>query len=122
MSLPTPTSIWHRPIWISIYEDTSNFILAETHALLLSRRGRAIALRVLEETDQSPTTMVRVSGADEARAREILRQYDDKRFSLTDATSFAIMERLSILYAFGFDRNFEQYGLTVLTPDEFSQR
>ncbi len=95
---------------------TSNFILAETHALLLIRRGRAVALRVIEETYQSPTTIERVSPADEARAREILRRYDDKNFSLTDATSFAIMERLGISYAFTFDRNFAQYGLNILSP------
>ncbi|GFP36049.1 hypothetical protein HKBW3S43_01837, partial [Candidatus Hakubella thermalkaliphila] len=37
--------------------------------------------------------------------------------SLTDATSFAVMERLKIPYTFAFDRNFTQYGLTVLTVD-----
>ncbi len=98
---------------------TSNFILAEIHALLLSRRGRAVALQVLEETDRSPTTVVRVSEADETSAREILRQYDDKKFSLTDATSFAIMARRGIIYAFMFDRNVEQYGFTILTSDHF---
>ena len=50
------------------------------------------------------------------RAREIIRQYEDKSFSLTDATSFAVMERLRISYAFTFDRNFAQYGFTILTP------
>ncbi len=101
---------------------TSNFILAEIHALLLRRRGRAVALKVLEDLDQSPTTIERVTVADEARAREIITQYDDKNFSLTDATSFAVMERLGITCAFTFDRNFEQYGLTVLTPHYFLQR
>lgn len=47
---------------------------------------------------------------------ELLRiaHYDDKDFSLTDATSFAVMERLHIPHAFTFDRDFTQYGLTVL--------
>jgi predicted nucleic acid-binding protein len=94
---------------------TTNLVLAETHALLLTRLGRIIALRTLQRIDHSTTTIVRISVADETRAREIISQYDDKDFSLTDATSFAVMERLRIPYAFTFDRNFTQYGLTVLT-------
>ena len=42
-------------------------------------------------------------------------QYDDKNFTLTDATSFAVMERLGMTEGFTFDRNFAQYGFTILT-------
>jgi uncharacterized protein len=94
---------------------TTNLVVAETHALLLTRLGRTIALSTLHSIDHSTTTIVRISNADETRAREIISQYDDKDFSLTDATSFAVMERLRIPYAFTFDRNFTQYGLPVLT-------
>lgn len=94
---------------------TTNLVVAETHALLLARRGRHVALRVLQEIDLSTMTIVRVSAADERRAREILTRYDDKDFSLTDAASFAVMERLNLRYAFTFDRHFAQYGFTVLT-------
>ena len=93
---------------------TTDFILAETHALLLVRLGRATAARVLQEIDRSLVTIVRVSAADERRARQIVAQYDDKDFSLTDATSFAVMERLRIGTAFSFDRTFAQYGLQVV--------
>ena len=96
---------------------TTNFVVAETHALLLARLGRVIALNFLREIDRSSTTALRVSPADEERAREILVQYDDKNFSLTDATSFAVMERFGILHALAFDRNFAQYGLSVLSVD-----
>jgi predicted nucleic acid-binding protein len=95
---------------------TTNFILAETHALLLSRVGRAVAARVLAEIDRSATTIIRASAADERRARDIIVQYDDKDFYLTDAISFAVMERLRIDVAFSFDRNFAQYGWQVLGP------
>lgn len=95
---------------------TTNFVVAEAHALLLSRRGRAVAVRFLREIDQTTdTTIVRVEEADEQRAREIIYQYQDKDFSLTDAISFAVMERLGIGYAFAFDRHFAQYGFTLLT-------
>ena len=93
---------------------TTNWILAEAHALTLSRLGRHAALQFLEAVDTSSTRLIRVTAADEERARAILRQYDDKDFSLTDASSFAVMERLRMSEAFSFDRNFSQYGLTVL--------
>ena len=97
---------------------TTNFVLAEAHALFLTRLGRDVALRFLEALDGSATTVIRVSAADEQRARAIVSRYDDKDFSLTDATSFSVMERLRIPAAFTFDRNFAQYGLTVLEPPQ----
>lgn len=96
---------------------TTNFILAETHALLRARLGRLVALRALDAIVLSTTTIVRVSADDERHARAILHQYDDKDFTLTDALSFALMERLALAYAFTFDRHFAQYGFAVLTPD-----
>jgi predicted nucleic acid-binding protein len=111
---PAALAIQQRLITERFRLYTTNLVLAETHALLLTRLGRTIALRTLQRIDHSTTTIVRISARDETRAREIIRQYDDKDFSLTDATSFAVMERLRIPYAFTFDRNFTQYGLTVL--------
>jgi predicted nucleic acid-binding protein len=96
---------------------TTSFILAETHALLLNRLSQAIATRFLQEMEHSPTTLVWVTPADVERAKAIIYQYDDKDFSLTDATSFAVMERLRIPTAFTFDRHFAQYGYTVLTAN-----
>jgi predicted nucleic acid-binding protein len=59
---------------------TTNLILAEAQALLLTRLGRTIALRTLQSIDHSTTTIIRISAADETRAREIIIQYDDKVF------------------------------------------
>lgn len=94
---------------------TTNLVLAETHALLLNRLNQPIATEFLRNLEQSTTTLVWVTPADVQRAKEIIYQYDDKDFSLTDATTFAVMERLVIPYAFTFDRHFTQYGQTVLT-------
>jgi uncharacterized protein len=94
---------------------TSNFILAELHALLLTRINRVVAARVLEEIDLSKaTTVVRISARDERTARTIIARYDDKNFSLTDATSFVVMERLGITHALTLDHNFAQYGWTIV--------
>src|SRR5438034_1036443 len=75
---------------------TTSFVLAETHALLLNRLSQPIATRFLREMGESPTTLVWVTPADVQRATAIIYRYTDKDFSLTDATSFAVMERLRI--------------------------
>ncbi len=95
---------------------TTNFVLAELHALLLARINRAVAAQVLAQIDTSQaTTVVRVSARDELRARAIIARYTDKDFSLTDAMTFAVMERLGISYAFPLDQDFAQYGWTMLS-------
>ena len=98
------------------HPSTTNFILAETHALVLNRLGRDVATRLLQEIDEGSSTIVRVSAADERRAREIIMTHDDKDYSLTDATSVAVMERLHIGEAFTFDRHFAQFGFAVCGP------
>jgi predicted nucleic acid-binding protein len=99
---------------------TTNFVIAEAHALLLARIGHDVAARFVLELDRDRgTTVVRASLADEQHARRIIEGYRDKDFSLTDAISFAVMERLDIPYAFTFDRHFAQYGVQVLTPASF---
>lgn len=96
---------------------TTNVILIEAHALVLSRLGIQQGQAFLRDMEKSATTLVRVRAADEVRARRIIYQYDDKDFSMTDVISFAVMERLQIMWAFTFDRHFAQYGFTVLSPD-----
>lgn len=96
---------------------TSTYVIAEQHALHLSRLGRVIALQALDAIDRSEITVVRPTPADDGDARQIRLRYVDKARSYTDASSFTIMERLGLRYAFTFDRDFEQYGYSVLTPD-----
>ena len=102
------------------YVIVTSFIVAETHALLLNRLGYRVATQFLRDMEHTTTTVEWVTPGDIERARQIIYQYDDKRFSLTDASSFALMERLHIPYAFTFDRDFAQYGLTALSPAQFS--
>ncbi len=96
---------------------TSTYVLAEQHALHLSRLGRDIAFRPPTLIDRSDSRIIRVTAVDEARAREILARYEDKEWSFTDATSFSVMERFRIQYAFSFDSDFTQYGFIGLTPE-----
>jgi predicted nucleic acid-binding protein len=95
---------------------TTNFVIAESHALFLARMGRRAAAEFLARIDSLEVVRVRV--ADELRARAILSRYDDQDFSYTDATSFAVVERLRVGGVFTFDRDFARYGLaaSVLRP------
>ncbi|HEY7033459.1 MAG TPA: PIN domain-containing protein [Thermomicrobiales bacterium] len=99
---------------------TTNAILFELHSLLLNRLGRHAAFAALTELRASQT-VVRVRPRDEVRAEAILVGYDDKEFSLTDALSFAVMERLGIGTAFTLDRHFAQFGWVLLPLEEAAQ-
>jgi predicted nucleic acid-binding protein len=92
----------------------TNFIVAESHALVSSRLGHDVARRWLLG---NAWPVVRVDEADEARAVSIIGRYTDRTFSYTDATSFAVMERLGLRSAFAFDHHFEQYGFQRLGSD-----
>lgn len=89
----------------------TNFIVAECHALMIHRLGHDIARRWLLG---NVWRIEPVSASDEATAREIIGGHADKEYSYTDATSFAVMERLGIRRAFAFDRHFQQYGFEVV--------
>ncbi len=89
---------------------TTNFIAAEMYALVLTRVGRATAIRVLDRLYASGTRIVRATEGDETRAREILRRNQDKDYSYVDAISFAIMQRLHIRLAWAYDQHFAQFG------------
>jgi len=73
---------------------TTNTVVIEAHALILSTLGIGPGQAFLRSIGTGGTTVVRSRASDEERAREIIYQYDDKDFSLTDAISFAVMERL----------------------------
>ncbi len=100
----------HRPRLI-----VTTFLVDETYTLIRYRATYAAAIRFLDSIHGSSVTIVRVTPEDEARAEAILRQYSDKRFSYTDATSFVIMSKFRIDAAFTFDENFTQYGVPVLS-------
>jgi len=85
----------------------TNFILAETHALILSRLGHELARLWIKNLIW---TIEHVNREDELRAREIIINFQDKTYSYTDASTFAVMERLKIDSAFSFDNHFIQYG------------
>lgn len=89
----------------------TTLLRAETHALLLARLGAGPARAWLAEPARS---LIRPEPQDETRGESIVARYKDKDFSLCDAVSFAVMERLHAAAAFTFDRHFRQYGLETV--------
>ncbi len=108
------TNVWfmarqqQRPIF------TSNFIVAELHALMLGRHGQKSALKAIDAIYMSRDTIIRIAIDDEDSARSLLRQFSDKRYSFVDATSFVVTEKAGVPTAFTFDRHFVQHGLNVV--------
>jgi predicted nucleic acid-binding protein len=86
----------------------TSWLRAETHALLLVRLGHEAARRWLSEP---PPSTVRPQPIDETEAEAVVNRYRDKSYSLCDALSFTIMERLKATAAFTFDRHFRQHNL-----------
>ncbi len=65
---------------------------------------------------QRITSIQRVKEEDEEKAKEIIKTYTDKDFSYTDATSFTMMERLSLKTVWAVDKDFVQYGKFKVRP------
>ena len=89
----------------------TNFIVAESHALLLARLGPEVARKWLAGI---VWPIERVNEEDEAAAVDTVCAMKDKTYSYTDATSFAVMKRLGIERAAAFDRHFKQFGFELV--------
>ena len=94
---------------------TSNYIFDEILTLLKAKLGFTVAVPFGQKLwNQEISALVRITEDDEERAWILFRQYDDKGFSFTDCTSFALMERLDINTVLAFDDHFIQYGKFVI--------
>ena len=94
---------------------TTNLVVCETHALLLRRTHRAVALAFLQEVERAPNIVVRSTVELEAAARrDWLERYDDQDFTLTDAVSFAVMAERGTREALALDRHFAVAGFELV--------
>jgi len=73
-------------------------------------------VRFLDWLDRVESTRrERITEEDEGKAVALVRDHDDKTYSLCDALSFTVMERLGIREAIAFDSDFRSYGrFTIL--------
>jgi hypothetical protein len=90
---------------------TTNFIIDETITLTRVRVGYKSALWMGNRLWSGQlAAIISVTRDDEQSAWQLFKQYNDKRFSFTDCTSFAVMSRLGLADAFTFDADFIQTG------------
>lgn len=96
---------------------TSNLVVIEIVNLVNARRGHDEAVRIGKMFyEKGPASVINISVEDEKRAWHIFLKYSDKSFSLTDCTTFALMERLGLKKAVAFDIHFIQYGKISVLP------
>ncbi len=94
---------------------TTNLIVAETYALLLSRTHRQAALGFVRAVRKSPNEVVTATPDLEERAiTHWLERYDDQDFSLADAVSFEVMSGRGIREALTLDRHFSAAGFVMI--------
>lgn len=96
---------------------TTNAVVIETYALILTRayNGRQNAIGFLDMMMTDAYQIERIRKGDEEAAIRLVRGHQDKSYSLCDALSFVVMERLGIHEAIAFDRHFHEYGrFTIL--------
>lgn len=93
-------------------------VICEIHAYF----ARLAFLRetILRELCGNPIVTVEdISNQDQKLALNILRSHRDKDYSLCDALSFAVMQRLGLTRVLAFDAHFRQFGGFEVIPDKF---
>ena len=94
---------------------TTNLVVVETHALLLHRANRAVALTFAKTVTQPPTVVVASTVEIEQRAvDEWVARFADQDFSLADGVSFAVMKARGITQALSLDARFSAAGFQAL--------
>ncbi len=90
---------------------TTTLVVAESFVSLQLGLGHAAAVRFLDLLEASPRIYrVPVERSLEKEAEQLLREFDDQRFSYADAVSFAVMRSLAVTDAFAFDQHFSTAG------------
>lgn len=98
---------------------TSDYVLDETLTALHAAAGARVALEFLDlfeaRVAAEALLLVQVTSMRRERALERFRRLAPSvpRLSLTDSTSFAVMEELGIRWAFTGDRHFRRAGSQI---------
>lgn len=120
---------WHDKS-VSLYQSlelqqvrvfTSEMVLTELlnffskfHSIL----RKEVALRVIQMKQHPNVTVIPQNTQQFAHALELYLNREDKEWSLTDCSSFLIMQELDIKVALAHDRHFMQAGFQNLLREE----
>ena len=99
---------------------TSSYVIVEAWLLIRNKLGYHIAMGFLERIRGGGVQIEHVTVSDLDKAAKILALYSDQQFSLVDAVSFVIMERLNISHAFSFDVHFQIYRFGAKNERRFT--
>jgi predicted nucleic acid-binding protein len=98
---------------------TSDYVLDEVLTLLCRAAGGHVAIKFLDDfsirVSAGDLQLLEISNSRREQAFEVFRKHcvNERQFSFTDATSFAIMHELGIQHAFTADRHFRRAGRGV---------
>lgn len=98
---------------------THNYVMAEFIALAMARGlSRGIALNFISSLETaSSVTLHWVDRRLHNEAVKLLREREDKNYSLCDAVSFVLMRQNNIQTALTTDQHFEQEGFRKLLSE-----
>jgi predicted nucleic acid-binding protein len=100
-----------KPLLRNYHILLSDFIVFETITYLnCSLKRHDLALRFLEKIERSLLDVLTVDEDVKTRALVLFKKYSDKHLSMTDCTSFVIMNRTKTQKYAGFDDHFSQMG------------
>lgn len=105
---------WERIIKEKIHPITTNFVLSEVITLFSYRFGHQSALQAAHEIYSS--NFIEIQPMDRTLERNALmwfERYQDQKFSMVDACSFAFMEKHKIKETFSFDKHFAIAGFIL---------
>ena len=93
----------------------TELILAEVATRIRARAGAPRAVAVARSLFDSRRYELLFVDADLVRAAlDLMARFSDKRLSLTDCTSFELMDRLGLDSAFAFDTDFRNCGYRMV--------
>jgi len=100
-----------KPIFKNYQLFLSDFIVFETITYLnCSLKRHDLAIRFLEKIQNPSFNILVIDEAIKTKALKWFIKYSDKHLSMTDCTSFAIMNQKNIYKYAGFDEHFNQMG------------
>lgn len=106
---------WHSLAVAKTAFVTTNFVVSELITLLVYRFDAHKALKAANEIYASQwIEIVSIARQDELSALNLLKQYNDQKFSMTDAVSFVVMHNKKIPCAFSYDHHFKIAGFTLI--------